>query len=48
MANPAVGLLFLGLIIRTVIAVVVVAAVIWLILKIGKLADAYREKLKAK
>jgi hypothetical protein len=48
MAHPAVGLLFTGLIIRTVIAVVVIAAVLWLVLKLGKLADAYTEKLKTK
>ena len=48
MANPAIGLLAVGLIIRTVIAVVVIAAVLWLILKIGKLVDAYTEKLKTK
>jgi len=48
MANPIVGLLFTGLIIRTVIAVVVVVAVLWLVFKLGKLADAYTEKLKAK
>jgi uncharacterized protein HemY len=48
MANPIVGLLFIGLIIRTVIAVVVIVAILWLVFKLGKLADAYTEKLKAK
>ena len=48
MANPAIGLLFVGLIIRTVIAVVLIAVVIWLVLKLGKLADAYTAKLKTK
>ena len=48
MAHPAVGLLFTGLIIRTVIAVVIIAAVLWLVFKLGKLADAYTEKLRAK
>jgi hypothetical protein len=48
MAHPAIGLLFTGLIIRTVIAVVVVAAVLWLVLKLGKVADAYAEKLRTK
>jgi hypothetical protein len=48
MPHPVVGLLFSGLIIRTVIAVVVIAAVLWLIFKLGRLADAYTEKLKAK
>ena len=48
MAHPVIGLLFIGLIIRTVIAVVVVAAVLWLVFKLGKLADAYTEKLRRK
>ena len=48
MAHPVVGLLFIGLIIRTVIAVVVIAAVLWLVLKLGKVADAYTEKLRTK
>ena len=48
MAHPIVGLLFIGLIIRTVIAVVVIVAILWLVFKLGRLADAYTEKLKAK
>lgn len=48
MAHPIVGLLFTGLIIRTVIAVVAIVAILWLVFKLGKLADAYTEKLKAK
>jgi len=48
MAHPVIGLLFIGLIIRTVIAVVVIAAVLWLVFKLGRLADAYTEKLKTK
>lgn len=48
MAHPILGLLFVGLIIRTVIAAVVIVAVLWLVLKLGKLADAYAEKLTAK
>jgi uncharacterized protein HemY len=48
MAHPLLGLLFIGLIIRTVIAVVVIVAILWLVFKLGKLADAYTEKLKAK
>ena len=48
MAQPVVGLLFIGLIIRTVIAVVVVAAVLWLVFKLGKVADTYTEKLRTK
>lgn len=34
--------------IRGIIAVAIVTAVIWLIYKLGKLADAYAAKLKAK
>jgi uncharacterized protein HemY len=48
MAHPILGLLFTGLIIRTVVAVVVVVAILWLVFKLGKLADAYAEKLRAK
>ena len=48
MAHPVIGLLFTGLIIRTVIAVVVIAALVWLVLKLGKVADAYTEKLRTK
>jgi hypothetical protein len=48
MPHPVVGLLFSGLIIRTAIAVVVIAAVLWLVFKLGRLADAYTEKLRAK
>ena len=48
MAHPLIGLLFVGLIIRTVIAVVVIAAVLWLVFKLGKVADAYTEKLRTK
>jgi len=43
-----VGLLFTGLILRTVLGAVVVVAAMWLFWKIGKLADAYAEKIKAK
>jgi uncharacterized protein HemY len=46
--HPVLGLLFTGLIIRTVIAVVVIVAILWLVFKLGRLADAYTEKLKAK
>jgi len=41
-----VGLLFAGLIFRTILGVVVVAALVFLFWKIGKLADAYTEKIK--
>jgi len=47
MAHPLIGLLFIGLIIRTVIAAIVIVAVLWLVLKLGRLADAYTEKLKS-
>ncbi len=42
-----VGLLFVGLVVRTVLAVAVIAAIVWLVLKLGRLADAYTEKLKS-
>jgi hypothetical protein len=42
------GLLFVGLVIRGVIGAVIAVAVLWLIWKLGKLADAYTEKLKVK
>ncbi len=43
-----VGLLFTGLIIRTVLAVVVLAVFVWLALKLGRLADAYTERISGK
>jgi len=48
MAHPLMGLLFIGLIIRTVIAAIVIGAVLWLVWKHGRLAAAYTEKLKGK
>lgn len=42
-----VGLLFIGLLIRTVFAAVIVAVAIWLLLKVGRLADAYTAKIKS-
>jgi hypothetical protein len=42
------GLLFVGLMIRGVLGAVIAVAVLWLIWKLGKLADAYTEKLKVK
>ena len=48
MAHPILGLLFTGLIIRTAIAAVIIIAILWLVLKLGKLADAYTQKLRAK
>jgi len=46
-AMPALGLLFLALIIRSVFGVVIVVALVWLALKLGRLADAYTKKLQA-
>jgi hypothetical protein len=48
MAHPFVGLLFIRLVAKTVLAAVVIGAVIWLVFKLGRLADAYTEKLRAK
>jgi hypothetical protein len=48
MAHPYLGLLFTGLILRTVLAAVVIVAILWLVFKLGRLADAYVEKLRAK
>jgi hypothetical protein len=46
---PAVmGLVLLGLIIRTVLGAIIVGALVLLLWKASKLADAYTEKLKAK
>jgi hypothetical protein len=42
------GLLFVGLIVRAILGAAVVVAALWLIWKLGKLADAYTEKLKIK
>lgn len=43
-----VGLLFLGLVIRTILGAAVVVAVVWLLFKLAKLADVYTGKLQAK
>lgn len=48
MPHPLIGLLFTGLVVRTVLAAVIIGAFVWLIFKLGKLADAYTEKLRAK
>jgi hypothetical protein len=42
-----IGLVFTGLIIRTLLGAVIVVAFVWLLWKLGRLADAYTEKLKA-
>jgi hypothetical protein len=47
-AMPAAGLIFLALIIRAALGVTVVVALVWLILKLGRLADAYTHKLQNK
>jgi uncharacterized membrane protein len=47
MVPAPVGLLFIGLLIRTVFAAVIVVIVVWLLIKLGRLADAYTEKIKA-
>ena len=41
------ALVLLGVIIRTVLAVPIVVALVFVFWKIGKLADAYAKKLKA-
>lgn len=41
-----IGLLSIGLVVRTILGVAVVAALVILFWKIGKLADAYAEKIK--
>jgi hypothetical protein len=48
MAHPVIGLAFTGLTIRTVIAVIIITAVLWLVFKLGKLADVYTEELRTK
>ena len=48
MPHPILGLMFVGLIIRTLIAAVIIIAILWLVLKLGRLADAYTQKLRAK
>jgi uncharacterized protein HemY len=46
MPHPILGLLFVGLIVRSLIAVVIIVAILWLVFKLGKLADAYTAKLR--
>ena len=43
-----VGLLFLGLVIRTILGTAIVVALVWLFFKVAKLADAYTKKLQSK
>jgi len=47
-AMVAVGLIFLGLLIRTVLSATFVVASVWLFFKPGKLAEAYTKKLQPK
>ena len=42
------GLVLMGLLIRTILGALVVAFVALLLWKIGKLVDAYSEKIKAR
>lgn len=42
------GLLFTGLLVRTVLAVVVLVVFVWLALKLGRLADAYTDRIRAR
>jgi hypothetical protein len=44
----AAGLIFLGLVIRSVLGTVVVVALVYFLFKLGKLADAYTKKLQPK
>ena len=43
-----VGLVFLGLVVRAALGIAVVIALVWLVLKLGRLADAYTHKLQSK
>jgi hypothetical protein len=47
-AMVSAGLIFLGLVIRTILGAVVVVALVWLFFKLGKLAEAYTKKLQPK
>ena len=46
-AMAPVGLLFLGLVIRSIFGAALVIAVVWLLFKLAKLADAYTQKLQS-
>lgn len=43
-----VGLIFIGLVVRAVLGTAVVVAVVWLLYKLGRLAEAYTDKLAEK
>jgi hypothetical protein len=43
-----VGLLFLALVVRTILGTALIIAVVWLLFKLAKLADAYTKNLQPK
>ena len=43
-----VGLLFLALVVRTILGTALIIAVVWLLFKLAKLADAYTKRLQPK
>jgi len=43
-----IGLLFLGLVIRTIFGAAIVVALVWLMFKLAKLTDAYTKRLQSK
>ena len=45
--HTIINLLFIGLLIRTVFAAVIVTVAIWLLLKVGRLVDAYTARMKS-
>jgi len=45
---PALGLILIGLVIRAALGIAIVAALVWLVFKLGHLADAYTKKLETK
>jgi len=47
-AMATLGLVFLALATRAALGIVVVVALVWLVLKLGRLADAYTKKLQTK
>ena len=44
----AIGLLFVGLVVKTILGAAIVVAVLFLAWKLGKVADAYAQKLAPK
>ena len=40
--------MFLGLVVRTILGAAIVVAVVWLLFKLAKLADAYTKRLQLK